>query len=354
MKIGSHKVGRNHKTFIVAEMSGNHNGNFERAIEIINAAKRSGADAVKLQTYTPDSITLHCSAPDFRVSNGSPWESHESLWDLYEKAHTPWEWHAKLFEHEKKINLEVFSSPFDIHAVDFLEGLNPPIYKIASPEITHIPLLERVAKTGKPVIISSGVATLNDIELAIQTLKQSGCKDIILLKCSSAYPTPEEECNLRTLQDFENRFGVLPGLSDHTIGSMAALTSVALGAVLVEKHFTLDDGEEGVDSFFSAGEIQFKNMVDDIRRVERIIGEISYETTPSVVPSLTGRRSIYVSASIKKGHPITENNIRVVRPSFGLHPKHYQEVLGSYASKDLSLGDRLDWSMLTKDIGKIK
>lgn len=346
IRIGKRIIGPGNPAFIVAEMSGNHGGSLDRAVEIIRAAKRAGADAVKLQTYTADTITLDSRAADFLLPSDSPWASHSSLWELYNEAHTPWEWHEALFREAQRLDLEIFSSPFDETAVDFLEELGAVAYKVASPEINHIPLLEKVAKTGKPVIISSGVAELADISLALETLRQAGASEIVLLKCTSTYPAPAIEANLRTITDIESRFGVLPGLSDHTEGDVSALVAVSLGACVIEKHFMLDDNPSTVDSFFSLGESRFTSLVQNIRLAEQSLGQVSYQITPSAQQSLRGRRSIYASALIKKGEALTRNNIKVVRPSFGLHPRHFSEVLGRRVKRDVLAGERLGWEII--------
>jgi pseudaminic acid synthase len=341
--IGRHTLGPGHPTIIIAEMSGNHGGSLDRALAIVHAAHRAGADAIKLQTYTADTITLKSQLDDFCLPSDSPWSSHRTLWDLYREASTPWEWHPALFEEAHKLGMEIFSSPFDETAVDFLESLDAPCYKIASPEITHIPLLRRVAATGKPVIISTGISDLADIELALSTLRAAGSKCIMVLKCTTAYPSPPEESNLRTIADISSRFKVLSGLSDHTIGITGALTAVALGASLIEKHFTLDDSNETVDSFFSSGESEFRRLVDEVRLVEKLMGSVTYDVSPSAVPNLRGRRSIYVSADIVAGTVLSSENVKVVRPSFGLHPRYYDQVLGKPVKRDLRCGDRLGW-----------
>jgi N-acetylneuraminate synthase/pseudaminic acid synthase len=346
IRIGNHTLGLGHPTFIVAEMSGNHGGSLERALEIVRAAKRSGADAIKLQTYTADTITLKCDREDFLIPAGTPWEDHSTFWSLYDKSHTPWDWHEVIFSEARALGLEVFSSPFDESAVELLERLEAPAYKIASPEITDIPLLERVARTGKPVIISTGISELVDIELALSTLRDAGAREIVLLKCTTAYPAPIEESNLRTISDITSRFGVLSGLSDHSIGTAAPVAAVALGAIFIEKHFTLDDSKETVDSFFSSGEQEFTRMVQDIRLVEKALGCPSYEISPSALTSLHGRRSLYVSAEIKAGEKITKHNIKSVRPSFGLHPRFYKELLGRRVKRNLQRGDRLSWDLI--------
>ncbi len=346
VKIGKHTLGSGNPTFIVAEMSGNHGGSLERAIDIVRAAKRVGADAVKLQTYKADTITLDCNSEDFLLPTESPWADSETLWKLYDEAHTPWEWHEEIVAEARKLDLEIFSSAFDETAVDFLEDLDVSAFKIASPEITHIPLLKKVAKTGKPVIVSSGIAELVDIELALDTLRSSGARDIILLKCTSSYPAPPEESNLITITDMMSRFEVLSGLSDHTMGTAAAIASVALGGCFIEKHFNLDDEKETVDSFFSSGEVEFGNMVRDVRLVEKSLGKQSYEITKSALPNVRGRRSLYVSASMKAGELFTDLNIKSVRPSFGLHPKYFDDVVGRAAKCDLEMGQRLSWDLI--------
>lgn len=345
-KIGKHLIGDSHPTFIVAEMSGNHGGNLETALEIVRAAKRIGADAVKLQTYTADTITINSDKPDFRILNGNPWSDYSTLWELYNKAYTPWEWHQVIFAEARRLEIEIFSSPFDSTAVDLLESLGVPAYKIASPEITNIPLLERVAKTGKPVIISTGISELSDIELALATLRDNGQKDIIILKCTTSYPAPPSESNLLTIPDIISRFGVISGLSDHSIGTAAAIATVALGGRLIEKHFTLDNSEETVDSFFSSGEAEFKKMVDDIRFIDQALGKVTYDITESALPSLRGRSSLYISKAIKAGEKFNTTNVKSVRPSFGLHPKHYKEILGKTSKMDLEIGDRLTWEVI--------
>lgn len=346
-QIGNKVLGPGHPAFVVAEISGNHGGDLERALDIVRAAKRAGADAVKLQTYTADTITLNSDREDFRLPSDSPWSSEATLHQLYAKAHTPWEWHSQLFDEARQLNIIIFSSPFDELAVDLLEQLGAPAYKIASPEITHIPLIQRVARTGKPVILSTGISELADVELAIKTLRSEGATQIMVLKCTSAYPAPPEESNLRTITDIIQRFSVLSGLSDHTLGSADAVTAVVLGGSLIEKHFTLDDQYETVDSFFSSGEMEFQRMVRDIRLVEASLGRISYDVAPSAQSSLRGRRSLYISAPIKSGELFTTDNIKCVRPSFGLHPKHFFEVLGRTATCDLQLGDRLTWDVIS-------
>lgn len=341
ISFGTKKIGANQPAFIVAEMSGNHNGSIENAIALLKHAKEAGADALKLQTYTADSITLNVDNEDFYLKEDSPWLESKTLYDLYSKAETPIEWHEELFHEARKIDLEIFSTPFDEAGVDFLDQLGVAAFKIASPEINHIPLIKKVAKTGKPIILSSGVADLDDIKLAIETIKNfSTDPKIILLQCNSAYPSPYEDCNLLTISDITNSFHVLPGFSDHTMGSHCAIAAISLGAKLVEKHICIDK-IDSVDSFFSMNPSEFKRMVNEIREVEKAIGEISYKVTNSAKQSLNGRRSIYVSQDIKKGAKISTENIKCIRPSHGLEPKYYEEVLGKKATKDLFIGDRL-------------
>lgn len=347
LRIGNKVLGSGHPAFVVAEISGNHGGSIERALDIVRAAKRAGADAVKLQTYTADTITLNSDREDFQLPSDSPWSAEATLHQLYAKAHTPWEWHPQLFDEARRQDIIIFSSPFDESAVDLLEQLGAPAYKIASPEITHIPLIRRVARTGKPVILSTGISELADVELAIKTLRSEGATQIMVLKCTTAYPAPPEESNLRTIPDIVQRFGVLSGLSDHTLGSAGAIAAVILGGSLIEKHFTLDGQHETVDSFFSSNEEGFRRMVQDIRLVEASLGRVSYDIALSARNSLRGRRSLYVAAAIRAGETLTTDNIRCVRPSFGLHPKYFSEILGRTATCDLHLGDRLTWDVIS-------
>jgi pseudaminic acid synthase len=346
IKIGRKEIGQGLPSYIIAEMSGNHCGNFELAVEIIKAAKKCGADAVKLQTYTPDTITLNSEKEDFKIPSSNPWSSFNTLYKVYEKGFTPWEWHADLFKIAKEVGIDIFSSPFDETAVDLLESLGAPAYKIASPEITHIPLLEKVAKTGKPVIVSTGVAQLVDIDLAVKTLKKHGCSDIILLKCTSSYPAPPESIHLKTIPNLSETFDCLAGLSDHTLGLGVPIGAVALGATVIEKHFILEKTPDSVDGFFSLDQQEFTSMVDEIRKLEKALGKVNYELDQEGMKNYWGRRSLYISASIKKGEVLTEKNMKCVRPSFGLHPKHYFEVLGKKVNRDLELGDRLSFDVI--------
>lgn len=332
------------KTFIVAELSANHGHKLDVALESVRAAKEAGADAVKIQTYTADTITLNCDADDFKVK-GTLWDGR-TLYDLYQEAYTPWEWHQAIFDEAKKCGLICFSTPFDKTAVDFLEDLGNPIMKIASFEITDIPLIEYAAKKGKPMVISTGIAMPEDIELAVKTCKDAGNDDITLLKCTSSYPAPIEDANLMTMVDMKERYGVKVGLSDHTMGYDVAVAAVALGATLVEKHFILDRSIGGPDAAFSMEIGEFAAMVNSIRNVEKAIGEVVYPTDSSKIKGREFCRSLYVAEDIKAGEVINEKNVRSVRPGFGLHPKYLPEVLGKTAVRDLELGERFSLDII--------
>ncbi len=329
-----------HHVFVIAELSANHNGSLATAIETIRAAKRSGADAIKFQTYTADTLTLDCDESDFVIKGGTIWDG-KKLHDLYKEAYTPWEWHAQLFEVAKEEGLVCFSSPFDKTAVDFLETLHCPIYKIASFEITDIPLIEYVAKRGKPIIISTGIASYDDIHLAVETCRQVGNNNITLLKCTSSYPAPVAEANLAMMQQLAIDFKVKIGLSDHTLGSTVPVIATALGAEVIEKHFILDRSIGGPDASFSMNEIEFTDMVKAIREAEVAVGTTSYELSPKQVAGKDFSRSLYVAESINKGDIITEATIKSVRPGFSLHPKHLPEILGKTATRDLKKGERI-------------
>ena len=333
------------RVFIIAELSANHNGSIETAIETIRAAKRAGADAIKLQTYTADTMTIDSKKSDFVINNGSIWDG-KKFHELYKEAFTPWEWHSKLFEVAKEEELVCFSSPFDKTAVDFLEDLEVPCYKIASFEITDIALIEYIASKGKPIILSTGIATLEDIELAIQTIKNIGDNEIALLKCTSSYPAPLEEANLIMIQDFKDRFKVSTGLSDHSLGSTAAIVATCLGAKIIEKHFILNHSIGGPDASFSLDEKEFSQMVQEIRAAEKSIGEVDYELTKKQKKGRDFSRSLYVVKDIKKGEIITDKNVRSIRPGYGLHPKFLPEVLGKKTIKDAFKGDRFTLNLI--------
>jgi pseudaminic acid synthase len=332
-----------HHVFVIAELSANHNGSLATAIETIRAAKRAGADAIKFQTYTADTLTLDCDESDFVIKGGTIWDG-KKLHDLYKEAYTPWEWHEQLFEVAKEEGLVCFSSPFDKTAVDFLETLHCPIYKIASFEITDIPLIEYVAKQGKPIIISTGIASYEDIQLAVETCRKVGNDNITLLKCTSSYPAPVAEANLAMMQQLAIDFKVKIGLSDHTLGSTVPVIATALGAEVIEKHFILDRSIGGPDASFSMNEIEFTAMVKAIREAEVAVGTSSYELSPKQVAGKDFSRSLYVAEAINKGDIITESSIRSVRPGFSLHPKHLPEILGLTATRDLKKGERITLS----------
>jgi pseudaminic acid synthase len=333
------------KVFIIAELSANHGGQLEIAKETIRAAKRAGADAIKIQTYTADTITLNVKNDDFRIKQGTHWDG-QYLYDLYMDASLSWEWHKPLFDIAREEDLLCFSSPFDKTAVDFLETLNVPIYKIASFEITDIPLIEYIASKRKPIIISTGIAGLEDIELALETCRKARNNDITLLQCTSEYPAVPEHANLLMIPDLRERFKVKVGLSDHTMGLEAPVIATALGAKVIEKHFILNHSIGGPDAHFSLDENEFKQMVDAVRLAEKMLGTVSYELTSKKLKSREFSRSLYISEDVKKGEILTEKNLRSVRPGYGLHPKFLKEVLGKRVSKDLEKGERFIWEML--------
>lgn len=339
MKIKNFSINSSSSVFIIAELSANHNGSIETAIETIKAAKRAGADCIKLQTYTADTLTIDSNKDDF-IINGTIWEG-KNYYQLYKEAYTPWEWHEQLFKVAEEEGLICFSSPFDKTAVDFLEELNVPAYKIASFEITDIPLIQYVASKGKPIIISTGIAELADIELAVEACKQVGNYDIALLKCTSSYPAPINEANMLMVRDLAERFNVISGLSDHTMGSTVPIVATALGAKIIEKHFILDRSIGGPDASFSMNETEFTEMVKAIRDAESAIGEVNYSLTDKQKKGKDFSRSLYVVENIKEGEELTKNNIRSIRPGFGLHPKYYNEILGKRLNCDLEKGDRL-------------
>ncbi len=330
-------------TFIIAEMSANHNHHLEVAIDTIKAAKKAGADAIKIQTYTADTITLDCDKPEFMAND--IWKGTK-LYDLYKQAYTPWEWHEEIFHVAQEEGLVCFSTPFDKTAVDLLESLDNPIYKVASFEITDIPLIKYIGTKHKPVILSTGIAMEEDIQLALSTLREEGCNDITLLKCTSAYPAPIEDANLLTIPDMKKRFGVKAGLSDHTMGSIVPMAAVALGAEVVEKHFIIDRSIGGPDSEFSMEADEFKKMVADIRNVEKAIGTVSYPVAPSCIKGRSACRSLYVAENMKAGDIVTEKNVRSVRPGYGLHPKYLPDIIGKTVTRDVEKGERFSFDLL--------
>jgi pseudaminic acid synthase len=339
-KVGSFDFDVSKGVFIIAELSGNHNGSFENAIATIKAAKRAGADAIKLQTYTADTITIDVKTDGFKIKQSTIWDG-KYLYDLYKEAYTPWEWHKELFKVAKEEGLICFSSPFDPSAVELLESLNTPAYKIASFEITDIPLIELVASKGKPVIISTGIAGLADIELAIDACKRMCNEQIILLKCTSSYPAPVEEANLAMISDLTQRFGVIAGLSDHTLGITVPVVATVLGAKVIEKHFILDRSIGGPDASFSLNEGEFTAMVKAVREAEVAVGTVDYTLTEPMKRSREFSRSLYVVKDIKAGEVITEQNVRSIRPGYGLHPKYYKGLLGMKSLVDLERGTPL-------------
>lgn len=347
VNIAGRFIGNGEPPYIVAEMSGNHNHDLNRALKILDAAKAAGADAVKLQTYRADTITIKHDSDEFRLQGGL-WDGRY-LFDLYEEAHTPWAWHAPIFAHARQIGLTVFSSPFDHTAVDFLEALGAPAYKIASPELVDLPLIRKVARTGKPLIMSSGAATLEEIKEAIQAARDAGAKEIILLHCTAAYPAPPEEANLATLQELAKYFDVVVGLSDHTLGTTVATLAVGLGACLIEKHFTLARADGGVDSTFSLEPAELAMLVQTTRIAQAAVGKPTFGPTPSETSVLKNRRSLYVVKPIAQGETLTPENIRSIRPTNGLKPKYFESVLGTRATRDLKFGEPLSFDMIEKN-----
>ena len=329
--------------YIVAELSANHGHDIQIAKDTIKAIKESGADAVKIQTYTADTITLDCDNEYFQVNQGTLWDG-TTLHKLYQEAYTPWEWHEELFDYAREIGIDIFSSPFDKTAVDLLETLNTPAYKIASFEITDIPLIEYVASKGKPVIISTGIATIGEIKEAVDTCRKMGNYDITLLKCTSSYPAPYEGMNLLTIPNLKETFGVNVGLSDHSMGMTVALGAVALGARIIEKHVILDRNIGGPDAEFSMEIQEFKIMIDEIRNLEKALGGVNYDLSEKVLSNRTFSRSLFFTEDIRVGDVITENNMRSIRPGYGMHPRHYSEILGKKVTRDIKRGTPVDWS----------
>lgn len=345
IKINDRKIGPGEPTYIVAEMSGNHNQSLESAVNIIEAAKNAGADAIKLQTYKPDSLTINCDNSYFQIKS-TIWQG-QTLYDLYSKAYTPWEWHAKLKEVAQDLNLEFFSTPFDAEAVDFLDNLGVPAFKIASFEIVDHQLLELVAKTRKPIIISTGMASFGEIEEAVRATIDAGNSSIALMKCTSAYPAPAEEMNLKTIQHLMDGFNIPVGLSDHSLGSAAPITAVALGACIIEKHFCLSRSDGGPDSAFSMEPREFKDMVNSIRIAEKAIGDVSYAITQKQSSNRIFRRSLFVVKDMQKGDIFTSENVRSIRPANGLQPKYLNDIIGKKARKAINRGTPLDWVMVS-------
>ena len=343
MQINGRNIGDGNPSYIIAEMSANHAGSIQHAKEIIHAAKETGADCLKIQTYTADTITMNCHNKYFQIGNGT-WEG-ENLYSLYEKAYTPWEWQAELYDTAKKVGLDFFSTPFDFTAVDFLEEFGMEFYKIAYFELVDIPLIEYVASKGKPIIMSTGMGSLGEIEDAVNAIKKYNCP-LALLKCSSAYPAIPDSMNLKTIPNMKELFNVPVGLSDHSMGSIAAVTAVALGANVIEKHFCLSRSIENPDSSFSMEPKEFEEMVKNIRDAERAMGVVNYTVTEQEMNNRSFRKSIFVSKDIKKGEKLTPDNIRVIRPGYGMKPKYYEQVLGQTAIQDLEAGTPLQFNMI--------
>jgi pseudaminic acid synthase len=347
IKIGNTEISDNSQVFIIAELSANHNQDLSIAIETIKSAKQSGADAIKLQTYTPDTLTIDCQNDYFKIGKGTLWDG-KTLYELYKEAFTPWEWHKELFNVAKEEGLECFSSPFDFSAVDFLESLNTPAYKIASFEIQDIPLIDYVARKNKPIIISTGIATEEDITLAIETCLAVGNSQLALLKCTSAYPAPVELANLLTIPFMKNKYGVDVGLSDHTMSTTVPVVAVSLGARIIEKHFILDKNMGGPDSGFSLDPNEFKQMVLEVRNAQLALGKATFELAKVVENNRQFSRSLFIVNNMKKGDTLTKENMRSIRPGFGLHPKYYYQLLGKNVNRDIERGTPLSFEMISE------
>lgn len=346
IQIGDKKIGRTEKPFIIAEMSGNHNQSLERALKIVDLAAEAGADAVKLQTYTPDTMTLDIHTGEFFIESDTNLWKGQSLYNLYEKAYTPWEWHEAIFNRCKEHGMLGFSSPFDETAVDFLETLQVPAYKIASFENVDIPLIKKVAATGKPIIISTGMASITELDEAVQAVKSQGNNQIILLKCTSTYPATPENSNISTIPHLSELFGTEVGLSDHTMGVGVSIAAVTLGAVVVEKHFTTSRADGGVDSSFSLEPHELKMLVEETKRAWQSIGHIKYGPTDAEKPSLEHRRTLYIGKDLQRGDVLTKENVRIIRPGLGLPPKYFELVIGKAVKQDVKKGTALSWELL--------
>lgn len=345
IEIAGRSIGIDHPPYIIAELSANHNGSIDTAFKIIEAAKQAGADAVKLQTYRPDTITMESDRPEFQIKGGL-WDG-KSLYELYQWAHMPWEWHKPLFEHARALDITIFSSPFDRTAVDLLEDLNAPAYKIASFEAVDLPLIKYVASTGKPMIISTGMADAEEIQEAIDAAHAGGCRDLVVLHCVSGYPAPPADYNLRTIADMANRFGIIAGLSDHTIDNTTAVTSIAFGAALIEKHVTLDRNGGGPDDSFSLEPPDLEALVRGARTAWTALGRVNYERKESEKGNVQFRRSLYAVKPIRKGELFTPENVRSIRPGFGLAPKYYDAIIGKPSNMDLGIGEPIPSTVLS-------
>ncbi len=346
IKIGSKEIGSNQPPFTIAEMSGNHNQSLERALKIVEAAAATGVDALKLQTYTPETMTLDLATDEFFIDDEKSLWKGSSLYDLYQQAHTPWEWHKPIFELCDKLGLIAFSTPFDATAVDFLEELDIPAYKIASFENTDIPLIEKIAKTGKPIIMSTGMASLADLDLSVQTARDNGCNDIVLLKCTSSYPASPEFSNITTIPNMRENFSTQVGLSDHTLGIGVAVASIALGATVIEKHFTLLRADGGVDSAFSLEPAEMKNLVEESKKVWQALGKPNYGSTRGEAESKKYRRSLYIAKDLKTGDKLTKENLRAIRPGYGLEPSALDTLLGKKVNRTIKKGTPMSWDFI--------
>ncbi|MCY6370410.1 pseudaminic acid synthase [Clostridium ganghwense] len=345
IKIGNKVIGKEDSVFIIAEISANHNGDFDSAVKLIKEAKNAGVDAVKLQTYTPDTITIDCDNEYFQIKQGTLWDGR-TLYNLYKEAYTPWEWQPKLKKIAEEEGLICFSSPFDKSSVEFLEKIDIPAYKVASFEITDIPLIEYIASKGKPVIMSTGIASLRDIEEAVNACRRVNNNQIALLKCTSAYPAPFEDINLRTIPNLTETFDVISGISDHTLGLTVPVASVALGAKIVEKHFTLSRADGGPDAVFSLEPNELKEMVKAIREAEKALGQVSYNLTEKMKKGREFSRSLFIVEDIKQGEIFTERNVKSIRPGFGMHPQHIKNIFGKKAKYNIEKGTPLQWELI--------
>lgn len=346
IKIGKNVIGPTHRPFIIAEMSGNHNQSLDRALAIVDAAAASGAQALKIQTYTADTMTIDVDAKEFRIEDsGSLWAG-KSLHTLYREAYTPWEWHRPIFDRARQLGMEPFSTPFDASAVDFLEDLDVSFYKVASFENTDIPLIKKIAATGKPVIISTGMASIAELDETVKAARGAGCKSLILLKCTSTYPATPENTNLRTIPHLRDLFDLQVGLSDHTMGIGAAVAAIALGATVIEKHFTLSRADGGVDSAFSLEPDELQNLVVECERAHQALGRVSYGATKNEKKSLQFRRSLYIVKDVEAGETFDEENVRAIRPGLGLPPKHIEQIMGRRAAKDIKRGTPASWDLI--------
>lgn len=347
IQIAHRLIDKDSPTFIIAEMSANHMMKYDRAVSIIQAAASAGADAIKLQTYTPDTITMDCDNKYFQITQGTIWDG-TTLHKLYQTAYTPWEWQPELKKIAEDFGLICFSSPFDLTSIDFLEKMDVPAYKVASFEITDIPFIRKIARLHKPIIMSTGIAYTEDIELALETCREEGNEDVILLKCTSAYPSPYSDINLRVIPDMAEKYNIITGLSDHTMGDAVAVGSIPLGAKVIEKHLTLCRADGGPDGAFSMEPLEFKRMVENIRKVESALGKVTYDLTDKQIKSREHSRSLFVIKDMKAGDVITEDNVRSIRPGFGMHTKYYEEILGKRVTCDIERGTPMQWELIRK------